>query len=359
MRATGAEVVKIAVTAHRLSDCVVLRDIAKAVDGPIVVIAMGEAGLITRVLPQRFGSQWTYAGNAIAPGQIPAARMRDQFGFRRLNAETALYGVIGRPIAHSLSPAMHNAAFCGAGVNAVYLPLAAADYADFLEFADAMGVAGASVTSPFKIDAFERADDRDDVASRMQSANTLKRDGSRWLARNTDAEGFIAPLADAMGPRALRGGRATILGAGGSARTVARALAAAGMHVTVSARRREQAQAVAGLTDATVGAWPPTPGSWDLLVNTTPVGTGKSGEHDSPLPSDFAFDGHLVYDLVYNPPQTRLLRDASRNGCRTLGGLEMLVAQAQAQFEWWTGRRPSARVMRAAAIEQLDYMEPR
>ncbi len=96
----------------------------------------------------------------------------------------------------------------------------------------------------------------------------------------------------------------------------------------------------------------PVRGSWDLLVNATPVGTAP-GVDDSPLPDDFAFDGHLVYDLVYNPPRTRLLRDAAAAGCRILGGLEMLVAQAQAQFEWWTGQRPDADVMRAAALERL------
>jgi shikimate 5-dehydrogenase len=122
--------------------------------------------------------------------------------------------------------------------------------------------------------------------------------------------------------------------------------------VTIAARRRDQAQAVAALTGAAVAQWPPEPSSWDLLVNATSVGTTPSDA--SPLPDNYLFHGSgLVYDLVYNPPQTKLLTAAARAGCRTIGGLDMLVAQAQAQFEWWTGGRPADRVMRDAALARL------
>jgi 3-dehydroquinate dehydratase/shikimate dehydrogenase len=355
MRASGAEVVKIAGAAHDLGDCLKLRALAAVTGEPSVLLAMGQAGMVTRVLPERFGSHWTYAGDGVAPGQVTPQQMRGEFGYRRIDGDAALYGVIGRPIAHSLSPAMHNAAFCAAGRNAVYLPLAASDYSDFLAFADEVGVTGVSVTAPFKIDAFDRADERDEVSQRMRSVNTLARDGSRWRARNTDAEGFLAPL-----PAALRtqkpGARATVLGAGGAARTVVTALTSIGMRVTLSARRDAQAREVAAFTGASVGSWPPAPASWDLLVNATPIGTAPAVD-ESPVPDGFTFDGELVYDLVYNPSRTRLLNDAARAGCRTIGGLEMLVAQAQAQFEWWTGERPDADVMRAAAVERLAAME--
>ena len=150
----------------------------------------------------------------------------------------------------------------------------------------------------------------------------------------------------------LRGTRATILGAGGASRSVSVALASAGVKVTIAARRKDQAQAVAALTGAEIAQWPPDPSSWDLLVNATPVGTAPGDA--SPLPDNYLFHGGgLVYDLVYNPPQTKLLTAAARAGCRTIGGLDMLVAQAQAQFEWWTGGRPAARVMREAALARL------
>ena len=207
-----------------------------------------------------------------------------------------------------------------------------------------------SVTAPFKVNAFEHADECDPVSRRIHSVNTLRRENGRWLGCNTDVSGFLAPLEAAM---RLPGKRATILGAGGAARSVSVALASAGVKVTIAARRNDQARAVAALTGAAISEWPPDPASWDLLVNATPVGTAPN-HLASPLPESYQFPGAgLVYDLVYNPPQTALLDAAARAGCHTIGGLDMLVAQAQAQFEWWTGGRPADRVMREAALARL------
>jgi len=355
MLACGAEVVKLAVTAHRLADCLTLRAVGEQTRVPLVLIAMGDAGIATRVLAAWFGSCWSYAGDNVAPGQIDIRRLHEEFRFRRIGARTAIYGVAGKPVAHSVSPSMHNAAFRAANLDAVYLPLAAADFEDFRAFAEALNLAGVSVTGPFKVQAFENADECDPVSRRIQSVNTLRRLGTKWHGCNTDLAGFLAPLESAI---KLSGKRATILGAGGAARSVAVALASAGVRVTLSARRPQQARSIAALTGATIGEWPPAPGTWDLLVNATPVGTTPHDDQ-SPLPKGFALDGALVYDLIYNPPQTRLLRDAASAGCRTIGGLDMLVAQAQAQFEWWTGQRPGDRVMRDAAMARLGLMEKR
>lgn len=354
MLASGAEVVKIAAKAERLSDCLTLRDIGRNTRVPVALIAMGDAGVPSRVLASWMGSCWTYAGDGVAPGQVSYQRMLDEFGFRRIGSRTAIYGVVGKPVTHSVSPSMHNAAFRAAHLDAVYLPLAAADFDDFLAFARAAPLAGASVTAPFKVKAFEQADECDPVTRRIQSVNTLRRDAERWLGFNTDVTGFLAPLESAVRVRDLR---ATILGSGGAARSVSIALASAGARVTIAARRQDQAKTVATLTGAAVGDWPPDPASWDLLVNATPVGTAPF-HHLSPLPDDYLFhSGGLVYDLVYNPPRTKLLTDAERAGCRTIGGLDMLVAQAQAQFDWWTGQRPADRVMRDAALARLRPAE--
>ena len=350
MLASGAEVVKVSVMASRLSDCLTLRELGRNTRVPMSLIAMGEAGIPSRVLASWMGSCWTYAGHGVAPGQISAERMQDEFRFRRIGTRTEIYGVLGKPVSHSVSPSMHNAAFRDTHRDAVYLPLAAADFEDFRSFADAVGLRGASVTAPFKVPAFERADECDPVSRRIQSVNTLRRDGLRWLGCNTDVSGFLAPLESSMH---LRGARATVLGAGGAARSVSVALAASGMRVTIAARREEQAKAVAALTGAAISPWPPDPASWDLLVNATPAGTAPRA-NESPLPPGYLFhSGKIVYDLVYNPPQTKFLTDAATAGCRTIGGLDMLVAQAQAQFEWWTGQRPAARVMRDAAMARL------
>jgi len=355
MLASGAEVVKLAVTAHRLGDCLTLRAVGQQTRVPMVLIAMGDAGVATRVLASWFGSCWSYAGDNIAPGQIDLERLQHEFRFRRIGSRTAIYGVAGKPVTHSISPSMHNAAFHAANLDAVYLPLAAADFDDLMTFADALNLAGVSVTAPFKVQAFERADECDSVSRRIQSVNTLRRVGTKWLGCNTDVTGFLSPLESVM---KLAGQRATVLGAGGAARSVAVALASAGVRVTLCARRSEQARSIAALTGAAIGEWPPAAGTWDLLVNATPVGTAPA-EHESPLPPGHALDGQLVYDLVYNPSQTRLLQDAAHAGCRTIGGLDMLVAQAQAQFEWWTEQRPADRVMRDAAVARLGVMEKR
>ena len=355
MRATGAEVIKLAVTAHSLSDSVPLLDLAAQDEGQKVLLAMGEAGFPTRVLADRFGSAWTYAGDGVASGQVSAARLRGEFGFGGIGAETKIYGVLGRPVSHSLSPAMHNAAFRATGIDGVYLPLAASTFDDFRAFADRMDIAGVSVTAPFKIQAFELASQCDAAGHQTHAINTLRREGGRWHGRNTDVDGFLAPL---RGVVDLSSARVTVLGAGGAARAAALALASAGAAVTIAARRRPQARAVAELTGASVGDFPPLPGRWDVLVNATSVGTAPDVD-ESPLPADHPLDGTLVYDLVYNPQTTRLLADAARAGCRTLGGLDMLVAQAQAQFEWWTGQRPADHVMRAAALARLEATEPR
>ena len=344
MYATGAHTIKVAVMARRLSDTLPLIEIGRS--GNAVVIAMGDAGVATRLLPERFGSRWTYAGHAVAPGQMPIARLLGEFRYRQFGTVARLFGVVSPNAMHSLSPRMHNAAFAAAGIDAVYLPLAAADFTDFLEFADALGVEGASITIPYKLDALAAATEADTRTRAVGAANTLKRTTSGWVATNTDVDGFLMPLASAYGG-SLRGARASVLGAGGAARAAIVALQGEGAAVRVHARRHEQATTVAQQLRAVAGPWPPEHESWDLLVNTTPLG-GTTMRDESPIPGE-PFGGRLVYDLTYGAGQSRLLREAAAAGCRTLDGLPMLVAQAERQFEWWTGQAPRAGVMRAAA----------
>ena len=347
MRQTGASVIKIAVTATRLADTLPLIEIAR--EGNAVVIGMGAAGLPTRLLATRFGSRWTYAGDAVAPGQIPADRMLEQYRFRSVGPRTKLYGVVSANAMHSLSPVLHNAAFAASHIDAVYVPLQAGDFGDFLTFADALGIEGASVTIPFKLDALHAAHGADDLTRAVGAANTLRRRQDGWDATNTDVAGFLDPL-EAMLPEGLQGTRSAVLGAGGAARAAVVALASRGAQVTVHARRLEQAQEVAVL-GATPALLPPAPGSWDVLVNTTPLG-GAASRDESPLPGG-PFTGRLVYDLTYGPGESRLVREARAAGCLALDGLPMLVAQAERQFEWWTGRRPAPGIM-AAAIGRTD-----
>ena len=342
MRTTGAEIVKIAIPAERLTDMLPLADLAARrefvdADGACghVLLAMGQAGVPSRILSAHLGNRWTYAGDGVAPGQLPAARLLGEFGFRRITRDAALYGVVGNPIAHSLSPVMHNAGFRALGLNAVYVPLQAADIDDFVTFARAMGMRGASVTAPFKVAMLSKVDETDAMAQRVGAANTLVVRDGRWIGANTDVDGFLTPL---KGRIALKGARVTVLGAGGAARAVAVALAAQGSAVTISARHPDAARDVAALAGGAVGPWPPRSG-WDVLVNATTSGSG--GEADDPM-QGMPLDGEIVFDLVYAPPVTPLLDRARREGCLTIGGIEMLVAQAERQFELWTGQRPPA-----------------
>ena len=345
MRSAGAEVVKVAVMARSLSDNLHLLQLERARN--TVLIGMGPAGVATRLLAAHFDSAWSYAGDGYAPGQISAARMIDEFRFREVSDKTAIYGVVGSPLTHSVSPAMHNAAFRAAGVDAVYVPMVASSAEDFTIFATALGVQGVSITIPYKVDLFERADDVDGLCRKVGAVNTYRRDGLRWEGRNTDVTGFLAPL---KGRLELRGSRTAILGAGGSARAVAVALGSAGSAVTVYGRNRGKAKDVAALGGGTAAGFPVAPDSWDLLVNTTPVGMLPNVDE---TPFEGAFDGRVVYDLVYNPMKTRLLTEAAAAGCETIGGLDMLVAQAEDQSEWWLGRRPPAGLMRDAALRGI------
>ena len=347
MRATGAAVIKIAVTAARLADCLRLPRPGPAAASKTIVIAMGPSGVATRILAGRFGSPWVYAGDA-APGQVSLSDLLGLYRFREIGAATTVYGLAGAPLGHSLSPAMHNAALAALNIDAIYLPLATTSADDLLEFADGLGLAGASVTAPLKVDVARRLAGLDEVAARVGAVNTIWRSARGWVGSNTDVAGFLAPLRD-IGP--LRGLQAAIVGAGGAARAAAVALGDAGAHVTVCARRLAQARDVADLASGSAREGCPVRGSWDLLINATPIGTSPDSDA-TPVPAE-CLTGRIVYDMVYNPPVTRLLREARAAGCRTVSGLDMLVAQAVRQVERWTGLRPDEGLMRTAAVERL------
>ena len=345
MRRAGTEVVKIALTVDRLSDTQPFFDLGhEPEDGAPghVVIAMGSCGVVTRVLAARLHNRWTYAGDGIAPGQLPADRLLRDFRFRRITPDVALYGITGRPVGHSRSPVMHNAGFAALGLNAAYVPLEARDVDDFAAFARGVGVRGASVTAPFKVDLIRHLDELTPLARRAGAVNTLIVREGRWIGANTDVDGVKAPL---LGRIRLRGLRASILGSGGAARAAAVALADEGAAITVCARRVDQARQIAEVVEGSVGVFPPAPGSWDLLVNATPIGSAE--QPVSPMGSA-RLTGDIVFDLVYAPAETQLLADARAAGCLAIGGIEMLIAQAERQFELWTGQRPPAGLFDAA-----------
>jgi 3-dehydroquinate dehydratase / shikimate dehydrogenase len=349
----GAEVGKLAVMTERLAD---LRTLLHAVrpDASSVLIGMGPCGVATRVLGRRFGSRWTYAGPSVAPGQLPVSRLLDEFQFRRIEPDADVYGVIGRPVINSLSPAMHNAGFTARGLNAVYVPLETADLAGLRAVAADLNVKGLSVTIPFKTDVLPLLDQVDETAAASGAVNTIAIRDGRWIGMNTDADGFLEPLR-ARVPE-LRGRRALILGAGGAARGVGLALRQQGATVAIAARRGDASRQVAAAIGCEVAEWPPAQRSWDLLVNATPAGSRAQPG----LPCDVRFDNGergVVYDLVYDPAPTELMQAAEAAGHTVLGGLDMLVAQAERQFEIWTGGRPPRGLFARAAADAIRSRE--
>jgi shikimate dehydrogenase len=277
---------------------------------------------------------------------------RDRFAADWPTGRTEVVGIIGSPVRHSLSPALHNAAFRSLGLDWAYLAfeVAAGDGAAAIAGARALGLRGLSVTMPHKQAAYEAADHADALVRSSRSANTLVFDGSGIHAHSTDGEGFLRSLAGAgFDPS---GRRCAVLGAGGAARAVVRALAGAGAGaVVVWSRRRDAAEAaVAGVPAALVeGSSPEAAAAGaDLVVNATPVGMeGVTGA--SPVDPSTLRPGQLVADLVYEPRETVLLREARRAGAAVLGGLPMLVHQAAIQSELWTGRPAPLDAMWAAA----------
>jgi 3-dehydroquinate dehydratase/shikimate dehydrogenase len=360
LRSSGAEIAKLAVQVESLEQLSAIFDIADEAgpDRDRILIAMGAAGLPSRVLSARLGSRWTYAGDDVAPGQVSAARLLRDFRFHRIAADAALYGVAGNPIVHSRSPIMHNAGFAALGLKAVYVPLQARDAGDFAGFARRSRLAGASITTPFKVALMKHMDHVEPLARRVGAINTLVIRDGRWIGGNTDVDGFLAPLEKRM---RLPGARAVVLGSGGAARAVMVALLDRGARVTLCARRADAARAIVDEVGGSVGAWPPPASSWDLLVNATTVGSAANpGDPMDGMP----LDGGTVYDLVYAPAETPggaradtvLAERARRAGCQTIGGIEMLIAQAERQFELWTGQRPPAGLFEDVSTREADYV---
>lgn len=354
MRATGealgaGSITKIAITADRPRDCAALRRTVYGDGMPAgsMAIAMGPAGILSRLLPAKFSNEWTYALTP-APGQLSLDDLITRFGIARATASTRVFGIAGAPLAHSASPAMHMAAFASAGIDAVFVPVETADGAELLELAEALDFEGLAITAPLKSRVFGRPHVHVDEAARAIGAiNTLRRrpEGG-WDGRNFDAPAFRGPLDAEMID--VAGQRAVVLGAGGAARAAVRQLIAMGAAVEISARDVMKAGALADESGAVVTAWPPK-GHAALVVNATPVGTAPRVT-ETPMPAG-SLQAVAAYDLVYNPEDTQFLKDARATGARTIGGLAMLVAQAGRQFEWWTDTRVDADVFMRAARE--------
>jgi len=341
MLAYPADFYKVVSTATTLSDNVtVMKFLAREGDRHSVVsMCMGEQGIISRVLGVRAGSAFTFAaaatGQETAPGQVSAQELRNIYRIETLDAATRVYGVVGDPIAHSLSPVIMNAAFRRENVNAVFLALHAKTLKDLLTCVREIPIHGLSVTMPYKEAVLPHLDNTDSHTTKVGACNTVVRaqDGKLY-GFNTDTAGVVRPLERRL--NTLEGARILVLGAGGAARAAVFGLKERGSEVYILNRSLAPAKKLAHQAHARMVKRPDLKKlAFDVIINATPVGMGNSRE--TPL-QDKEINARYVFDMVYDPGETRLLKLAKERGAQTIPGIEMFVHQAARQFEIWTGK---------------------
>jgi len=352
LSATRPDAVKIAAQCDTIRDGLRLLRLARKRRN-VVAVPMGEVALPLRILALHEGSALAYApvDAPTAPGQVSLDQMKGLYRADRLTRRARVYGVIGDPVAHSLSPQLHNAGFQARRINAVYLPFLVRDLRDFLAAVGPLRIAGFSVTLPHKESILRHLDGCDPLAADIGAVNTVVvRGGGKLYGYNTDYLGVLRALARRM---PLRGSRVLIFGTGGVAKAVALALARAGASVCVCARRPEKAKALARRAGgAAIERKSLRHEFFDAIVNTTPVGMHP---HTNALPLDAReLNCRLLFDTIYRPQRTKLMQLAARRGIETVSGVEMFLAQGIAQWEIWTGERAPVEPMRRAVLSALS-----
>ncbi|PID77366.1 MAG: shikimate dehydrogenase [Deltaproteobacteria bacterium] len=266
-----------------------------------------------------------------------------------INSDTRLFGIIGNPVKHSMSPAMHNRAFAALGLNCVYLPFCTADAEHAVKGMKALGIEGLSVTIPYKQQVMAWLDDIEPNAEKIGAVNTIQLKNGRLHGSNTDWLGASLALSAQIN---LHGKTVVILGAGGSARAIGFGLLKQGASVKICSRTESSGRKLADLLAC---RWEPLTAAnsakADILVNATPVGMAPE-DSLMPINSSSLKNYAAVMDIVYSPLQTRLLQEAEKAGCKTINGLEMLLYQGAAQFELWTEKPAPIEVMREALLEK-------
>jgi 3-dehydroquinate dehydratase/shikimate dehydrogenase len=360
MLAQDGDVYKLAVAAHSPADVTRVLRLQQAAPKPTVAFCLGDIGQPSRFLSLKYGAPFVYAAfnkeRGIAPGLPSLEDFKTTFPVRSINADTQVFGVLGDPVAHSFSPLLHNHMFQRMKVNALYLPfrLPRGQLPAALDEYGAIPVHGYSVTIPHKEAAALVARESDQTVQVTQAANTLVRlpDG-KFSAANTDYSAALESLkahlqAKAGGGPVTQLGQlsALILGSGGVARAVAYALHKEGTQLTITGRTYERSQKLAEEVKCKAVDWHARHNvTFDILVNCTPVGMHPNVD-ESPCHFSILKPGVLVFDTIYSPETTLLIREARSRGCETITGVDMFVRQAAKQFEMFTGQTPPLETMR-------------
>jgi 3-dehydroquinate dehydratase / shikimate dehydrogenase len=353
LAAQPSDFYKVVSTATTLSDNVVMmKFLEKHGDRhSIVGLCMGEQGIISRILALRAGSVFTFAaatpGEETGPGQVTAQELRSIYRIENLDAATRVYGVAGDPIAHSLSPMIMNTALRRENVNGVYLALHAKSLPDLMTCVRDIPLHGLSITMPYKGSILQELDNTDSHTAKIGACNTVVRaqDGKLY-GFNTDTSGVVRPLEQRL---PLQGAKVLILGAGGAARAAVYGLKERGCEVSILNRSLPRAQKLARSARVRIVKRSDVKKlTFDVIINATPVGMGKSNE--SPL-YDNEINARFLFEMIYDPPETRLVQMARNRGIEVIPGIEMLVHQAARQFEIWTGKpAPIEEMLRVANL---------
>jgi 3-dehydroquinate dehydratase/shikimate dehydrogenase len=352
-----ADLVKLAVAAGQPADNLRVLELVKKAPRPTVALCMGDLGTCSRVLIGRLGAPFTYGAfnkeRSFAPGLYTFEDMQKVYRFEELKSDTKVFGIIGDPVAHSLSPRIHNRAFAKLGINAVYLPFRVprGELAKFIEDFEQVPVQGYSVTLPHKEAAAKLAQIREPEVERIGAANTLIRTPEGWHAYNTDApaaleslQAHLPPSAQAV-PQFLSSRNVLLLGAGGVGRAIAYALHQQRCELTISNRTPERAQVLANELGCKTVEWSQrNKVNCDTLINCTSVGMHPDLD-ESPVHHLFHKPGIMVFDTIYTPETTLLIREAREAGCHTLTGVDMFIRQAAMQFRLFTGQEAPEALM--------------
>jgi 3-dehydroquinate dehydratase/shikimate dehydrogenase len=351
-----ADYIKIVSTAKSLADNVKMMRLLEARSDVVstVGVCMGEPGIISRILNVRSGSAFTFAsaqaGEETAPGQIAARVLRDVYRIDMVDAATKVYGVAGNPITHSLSPEMMNTAFRRENINAVYVPLQTSDATDLLNCVREMPIQGLSITMPLKEEVLKHLEKTDSLSTRIGACNTLIRsqDGKLY-GFNTDVAGVIRPLEQRL---TLEGARILVIGAGGAARAAVFGLRDRNAEVWVMNRTSEKGQKLARQAHAHYVSHPQLKKlEFDVIINATPVGMNGS-RPQSPL-EESELRTRYLFEMIYNPAETKLVKMARAKGIQVIPGSEMFVHQGARQFEIWTGKPAPVEDMHRAVLYAL------
>ena len=347
--------IKIVSTAKSLSDNVTMMRFLERMEDHtnIIAICMGDAGIISRVLGVRAGSAFTFAaasaGEETGPGQIAARTLIETYRIDQVDAATKVYGVAGNPIRSSLSPIMMNTAFRRETVNAVYLALQANKLSDLLKLVHEIPIQGLSVTMPLKQEIMQHLEHTDPLSAKIGAVNTVLRQEGKLYGFNTDVAGIVGPIEKRL---SLRGAKVLVLGAGGAARAAVFGCRDKGAEVFILNRTPETAQKLARQSGAkTIKKDALAKNTFDVIINATPV--GMAGQKGAPILEAKDLNTKLVFDLVYNPLETPLLRMARQQNIPIITGIEMFVQQGARQFEIFTGKPAPEEEMLRVVIHSL------